>query len=579
MDLEEKRIFKFLKTRNETVARKKMDSVDQEHPDVNLLLKHMLYANHLQRKTNSFPLIDLDQFSGKSYSLRQPMHQIHATFCIHREYPGSGNIFQTIEAKRRLEDIFPIIQFLNFKNYRLVGGSCISAIRGTINGHIDLDFFPLVGEIKDLIQRETRANEIYKEFLNEVQKIYDRYYSESHTISFVRSEDCTTIFLYEETPVTKIQFVHRAFQSEMEMVNSADLMPCQILYDGERFRCTYSAMLSLQTNIIPVDFTRFSPSFAHRLEKYCKEKHFILAFCGLDRDEIWRDCSEEFDDRWISKLPSGIYFDKSAIGADFVGMRVLLGNEPKAFYSSSPSQNPKRLGKFNLVSFLNGRSLHLFANSAREMILAPKKTKIGKVFSRMTSIEGDLYRTSFKFFFGETLARDACIAHFDGNKTEYEKLVQQRTVQIEKEMNDQFSCLRQLKWRLTARFSQTIGSMNPVKMTASEFYGAGYNGFKIPICRPEKVLLKMAWKSKSSIISRLPKDVLQKIFLLLDLAEFERQKVEINSLFKFKKELPRPDQGYFNADFDGDEIHIYAYGVSDEEFNAEDYENLNWPGM
>jgi len=265
------------------------------------------------------------------------------------------------EARTRLHKLCPLVKDLSYRGYRAAGGSCLYAVRGPI-GPItstnnleapdDIDFFPVVTDpfpdaaynmtdfpknlassVDVLFAKATVAQQIYENFLREVDTIYQQKYAPIYDLVVYRGADCTSIgmdlkshivdilhsadgkfnveileitskFTQEERECVelvrgevggsdihnlrawKLQFIHRAYESEDRIVIGFDLYPSQVLYDGTHFKCTHAAKFSMHNGILPVDISRASKSWATRLKKYSAEKQFILAFPGMDYDKI-----------------------------------------------------------------------------------------------------------------------------------------------------------------------------------------------------------------------------------------------------------------------------------------------------
>lgn len=553
-------------------------------------LRYMLFINHLHKKIGHTELIDTDTFQGKGFDFRS-----HSLECpvVFAGDAGSG-IFPKIEScqdgKNRLFLQFPILRQMGFKNYRLVGGACTSFLRST--GYTeDLDFFPLVERYdnESYSIREGRVQQVYVNFLQEVEHIHKTALADKYNFIVYRNEDCTTILMtlkvansYNQKTMKKnmkLQFVHRAFDSESQMVLCSDLMASQVLFDGIRFRCTYAAMMSLKSNIIPVDFSSASTSMAYRLHKYACNKSFLLAFCGLDRVEIKAllkqkrafskaniekrskmtkhersiRTQDELKQTWLESiilLPCGLTINKWEGGAFFPAVFQLgmdfhhkekdsLGLAvAEADYSDyggiSNLEKGGELGEINVEAFLDGKSLHVYAREVASFLKSPIATGIRIPFSQLCHIKKDLGMIEIKRLFG-THAKDAVIAYFDKNEVAYRAVVNKRVAELREGMTPLFERLQRVKWRMVDPGAQAIGSMRPVKVTAREGYGDLYRSFICNYAWDLKMTIISAFKRKSQekhclLVQYLGRDMIKFIFLHVDVLYAEEQCVLYSSL-------------------------------------------------
>lgn len=507
---------------------------------VDKLIHHMLFANYLQSKS-LLPLFEFNDDDNFGYRLELEMTQSNLVFAV----PNNSMAFHLCsseEAKETLFDNYPILNFLSFQNYRLVGGACVNALRGSKDASCDLDFFPLVGKIQDTIQKESKANQIFESFIYEIQNFHETNKEDgSLQISYIRNEDCTTIFIRcDYGAMLKIQFVHRAFETEQQMVESADLFPSQILFDGTRFLCTYGALLSFRSNIIPIDISRNSASFVHRIFKYFQCKKFIIAFPGLDKNEVKANF---IGGKFLT--PSGFSL-KERYG--FFSMSLNVINVEKSYYADSPHTNSVRLASFNLLCHLNDKPVCLFAHSAKEFLSFPKKTKVAKSFGKVIHLSKEISRSTFKLFFGP-LARDAMVAHFDEDEEKYSELIRERTEILEQEMREKFEALQKIKWKMTNPGMQK-GSL----LLAKDFYGYNYNEFRLLINTPIRIAILALKRFRSTMLSRIPKDVLFLILNQLELSTFREEELALHQSIQPRRGLPVPDfEDHQNRDAGFDE--------------------------
>lgn len=557
------------------------DSADEEiqQPiDINLpeFYRHMLLANFLQRRDNTQKLINTQDFAGDGIHFTEELNKSDLIFFRDRGFGGSVAVAKTSRGKKNLVKSIPIVQYLSFNGYRLVGGACLSALRRSAhqrNGeHFDLDLFPLVGEMSSRIEKEAKAQEIYKQILTEIDTIIrENFLPDTYKTFILRNEGCTTIHLRRQgADVVTIQIVHRAFETELQMLTSADLIPSQILYDGTAFFCTYPAMLALRTNSFPVDVSAASCSMGFRIRKYIKEKRFTVVLCGMNRSRIGETfksetASQEDEHKNAPQiiLPIGIcvmaredmseFFCDSLGGrqekriADVVTAQGQNGNPDFGIkgldltsvsdYDAIESRSGSTLGFVNLTNFFEGRvsTFSVCEKSILAFLSDPKIPDMTKSFRRAVDMHLELTRSATKLYYGE-FAENAWLTRFREDDIEHEKLIEKRLEQIIAPMNEQAEKLKIIKWRIDNPGQQ--GSMQPVRMPARSFYTdfgdntdepflSYYNGFHCTSDWPAKLTIIIAWKKQNSsggargeescLLAWVPKDVLKRIFFFVDL--------------------------------------------------------------
>lgn len=565
----------------------------QDQIDLEELLRHMFFVSNLHKKIGQVELIDTDTFKGKGFDFTEQFEKCPVVFAgddaLHVPVIKSSQ-----EAIKKLFIRFPVLGGLSFKNYRLVGGACVNYLR-TSGYTDDIDFFPLVERYhneSDSI-REGRAQQIYVDFLREVEKIYKKSLEAQYNFVVYRNEDCTTILMTCKAHVhgtktkkrnIKIQFVHRAFDSESQMLLCSDLLASQILFDGSQFRCTYAAMLCLKSNIIPVDFSSASTSMAYRLHKYSSNKGFLLAFCGLEPVQIKKllkqkralqkantmmtskltrheksiRTPEELRQLWLDsviKLPCGLVINKSSTGGHHQGrefsnvfrvdvdfhckekdrMSITVANADYSDYSGmSDLEKGGELGQINVEAFIDGKQLHVYSNDVCGFLKAPKTTNIHLSFAQLCHIKKDLLIGEIKRLFGSH-GRDAVVAYFDKDVESYNAVVHKRVAELKEGMTPLFQALQRVKWRMVEPGAQAIGSMRPVKITARQGYGDLYRPFVCSHLWDVKMTIISALRRKMSekqclLVQYLGKDIIKLIFLHLDVAYATEQSALYYSL-------------------------------------------------
>jgi hypothetical protein len=535
------------------------------------LLTNMLFVSNHQRKFKDAQLIDTHTFAGPCFNFEKLFPTSPFIFAVLSRVTINAEILYTEDAVKKLYREFPMVEHMKFKNYRLVGGACVSFLRTVRHQDRftdDVDFFPLVERNgKSYHEVEAEINQIYVDFLEEVDTI-NRIHLKRN-IYIYRGEDCTTIILgnHDEQPdrgtsFIKIQFVHRVFHSEAQMLLSSDLMPSQVLFNGKKFLCTYAAMCSLKTGIIPVDCSSASTSMGSRLNKYACKKDFYLAFCGLDRTSILelaetkdelarkkRDMTrkggkltrkavtvEKKHQEWLEGcivLPMGVClsfgFGDTGIMTPLVPDSARDGDEfgenieIACYYDHelSGNENVEYLMSTNIENIIKDRRVCVAAKSVDSFLKGfYLEADVRRVFSLMVDHKLNLKREEMSFLFG-SYALEAATAYFSNNLKEYYNVAHRRGTELDGLIAKKLDELKVIKWRTVDPGAQTHGSMHPIKMTARQAYGKYYNPFHCTYMWEQKMTIISAFrggkkKEPDCLFTLLPKDILKRIFFLLD---------------------------------------------------------------
>jgi len=551
----------------------RVDSGEKAAEQLNLteLLRHMLFVSNHQRKFKNVQLIDTHTFAGPCFNFEKELPTSPFIFGSLSRGHHRAQILYTEDAIEKLHIEFPIIEHMKFKNYRLVGGACVSILR-SVSGYDksidDIDFFPLVDQTgKAYHEIEAEIERIYVEFIEEIDTINRLHLKRN--IFIYRGEDCTTIILLHEGDVDgrlgqmKIQFVHRVFHSEAQMLLSSDMMPSQILFDGKKFLCTHAAMCSLKTGIIPVDSSSASTSMGSRLNKYACKKDFVLAFCGLERKSITETAqakakellekkdkirrlgklaknaltTERKQQDWLEScivLPMGVCLEARS-NDNSVTMLPLLPNgarEEDGFAETVASacyydhnlvgnENVEYLMSVNIRNVIEGKPVFLSARTVDSFLKGfYLETDNRRVFSLMVDHKLDLKREEMKLLFGD-LALEAANAYFSNNLKRYYDIAHRRGSELDEVIINRMEELKVIKWRIVDPGAQTHGSMRPVKMTARQAYGKYYSPFHCTNIWEQKMTIISAFrrgkkKEPDCLLTLLPRDILKRIFFLLD---------------------------------------------------------------
>jgi hypothetical protein len=375
---------------------------------------------------------------------------------------------------------------------------------------------------------------IYLNLLHELDRIISTKFKGKYSSVYLRNEHCTTIFfipISKDSLKMKIQIIHRIHENKSQVVNSFDLAPSQILFDGNDFLATYTGYVSILTNFIPIDITRFSTNIAHRLRKYMEIKAFCLIFPGISRKEIIDQFLEIPSDHGILKILESYGIELHCPNKDSLDTRRKDGQILKnQFIVNFHNQHGEEQidycadidvnslddpSKINTKLILRDFPIFVHENSLEAFLTSPSCLLDRNSLFLNFSV---LCPGNAKNVFGD-LARDAWNAKFDDDQKKYNTLIDKRLEQLQELANLEAEKLSKVKWKSFSLFESA--QFYPLKISAREFYGELYNGFTCTFDWPAKMQLISAWKRKSEekdclFVQRLPKDLIKYIFELVD---------------------------------------------------------------
>lgn len=463
----------------------------------------------------------------------------------------------------------PILHSLSFRNYRLAGGSIVSCITENRKTSHDLDFFPIVDVPQSIgpFERERyiadQADIIYATFMADVQT-YSEYISTktkgAGCCFITRSSDCTTIIFEMESHTEILQFIHRAYTSEGELLAGFDLAPSQILFDGDGFRMTHFAHMSILTGVIPVDISCASKSWKYRLNKYNQEKQFTLWFPGLSYAGVEK-CLERKDPQPIARINAehkpvladgnvggnktgyakmkgtghtridfeSVGFEihrRNIRGPNFFQYRIPRWDEEKFDAISIKHQfvhadygdvleeveDAESLATSNLRCLWNGQAISVGCSNFKQFAAKEFTVhSIGNAFRSAAACPANFTVAKFERIFNydgctAPWSQDALDAVRNQNAEKYERIVAATIEYLDAKIQKESAKLRQgVHWRVRDPGTQISGTFNPLKFTPSTFYPTVmidgklthlYNGFNLGINWEIKRLFLIAYKKR-----------------------------------------------------------------------------------
>ena len=216
------------------------------------------------------------------------------------------------EAMERLFDHFTVLhRILNIggKHIMLAGGAVVGALRGTLppeNVHkendIDIDLF---------------FHSCSKEEAERLLELIAEMMMKKGTVVFTREPYVVTM-IFERR---KYQFVLRTYSSPDQILGDFDLAPSMVGYTRDLgFVATESGRFAIESNVLPVELSKFSHAYIWRVYKYVNSKAFDLVVPSWPEE----DDEEPLIEDWILG-------DELEIGEEGV---KLVGQKP---YRDPPS--------------------------------------------------------------------------------------------------------------------------------------------------------------------------------------------------------------------------------------------------
>lgn len=216
----------------------------------------------------------------------------------------------------------------NYKTSGIVaaGGSVHRALFGKIYGDVDVDLFFVNQSFDDTLQTELlfsaieflksrwlsghdQSPEYMKNIYGDDPKLIPRHKLTAEDLALrcvivTRNENVVTVFLCEEPYMLdyKYQFVLRVYPTIASVLGGFDIPAGSLCYNGRRITGTELGMWCNSTLIIPVDTTRRSPSYEHRLRKY--NHYCTIAFTSLSMQAVDLPSLEHIPDAITSILNS-----------------------------------------------------------------------------------------------------------------------------------------------------------------------------------------------------------------------------------------------------------------------------------
>lgn len=491
----------------------------EETFDLREYIRFMYFIDSLEKKIGDVRLVNTDHFYGLSLKIQSQIEKANTIFTS--AHFNSCKIFSSEKSKNDLETSSPIIKFLSFRNYRLVGEACLKGLYGkdlddsTNTNH--LGFSLLVEKIanESVNLREMRIQKLYIDFLQEVEGIYNSEESLKDHYSFFiyRNENSTVIILKplkkrsehawgeKAIKAIKIKLSHQVFENEAQMLHVLHFMPYKVLFDGSKFKCTFAGMMAIKSVMLPVDFSSSDVSFAKNLYFLGSDREIQVVFPGLSSDFLQQN-------REVFNFPLGLELRR-------LGSLLLLGFDHYNKYQEE-IEDFEDIPEINVNYFLKKTPLVICARTVSDLISSPEIPEIDSAFICLSDISQNYTRKDFKELFGEH-ALKAFIAHFEEDQKNYVNFVLLRIEELKAQM---IPILEALK---VVRFHEPIPS---VRIPAREAYGNSYNSF---VCAAyweakQEILCAMKYKSNCALVRMLDKNMIRLIFFQLDLMYAKEQK-------------------------------------------------------
>jgi len=543
---------------------------------------YILFLSNFQRRVSNLELIGTDNliiYEGFSKTVTcydywiKDRDRIDNPVMIERNFDYVNFYSSPVAYSRLKSKVCQFIDQLSFDGYCLAGGACLWALQGQEHRNLpsDLDFFPIIGEITGHDWKEKKllkVKEIYQQFVEDVKKIEQLIndYGVDHKLLIWESQNCTTFNFKLNAGFHhsfKLSFIHRAYETEEHVLKTFDFAPCQVLYDGKKFKCTLAAALSIIYCIIPVDISSAGVSLHCRLEKYHYNKKFSLIFPGLDKFRIRKEIPYSYDCDSVrlrinlaggglisiySKFMAGCseYYSYSAtIGKcskqedEAIDIHTLEQNSAYGDYSEFIFSKEDRFDYYGMKSFLIRGHIYKRASSVIQYENNPEVPNIERGILKYCSFDGLRRATGevnevFHAIFQDKEKSKIAINYFmNKNQKEFNRLLDLRLPEVIESYDEAVKrdSEQGINWIFDKPGVKIKLAFKPLNLTAKEFYNGYYNGYTCTPNWPARAQIIMAWRRSrnNQIIENdcyfciLDKAILKKIFFYLD--EFYYQEI------------------------------------------------------
>jgi hypothetical protein len=505
-----------------------------------------LVANHqIRANAQLLPLIRTEAFAGPCSKILTATAK--GAFLRDSHDLWSGDRLATVvvrdaEALAVLTEFCPLVNDLSFAGYIIAGGAPSWAVRRKEHfGYPgDIDIFPVVAPGLSNVDKHLLAEQSYARFLQEIQHSYDKRYKSTYNLFWFRNKSCTTIQLTKKGAAVekmRLQFIHRVHNSVAEVLGGFDFPAAQVAYDGNTFQCTYVAMLALHTGVMPLDFSRISASWPHRLRKYIEEKGFAFLALALSTKHLTDEFTEFARGVRLRLEPAkphvSVFIPVRRKGCEAENdtcvrqrslWRAVHESQGASDYHGDESVLClEALTRTNMRNILHDRPLLVTAADVQSFVLDAHGSDIAAPWSIFDATikrireAGTTNQAVMQAFYGQRRSKEAIAHCIREDWAALDVLTNECIAELQPLMERQFAECKRVRWSLCTVGDAQYGAFNPMPLKSRDFYGVHHNGsYATPTGQQKVAFLSALRKSASPTLRQLPKDLIRLILNSLD---------------------------------------------------------------
>lgn len=367
------------------------------------------------------------------------------------------------------------------------------------------------------------------------------------------------------------QFILRIYPTLDSILGAFDIPMSSFCYDGESFYCTPMAAFCARRRILVANLSRRSPSFEHRLVKYCNRFGLKLYFPGLNFETFYdekRQNLPRLKDETLEKIAALVrgdglrlfdYRDNVHSSKDIINSALEEFVFPDQRFLPILNriyffEDVVRISCFkHKFSVENGEEMHRYSDYSHTHIhdgqISIANTRMlmvgnldGVIITQSFTNEDDLSQKGIKRIFRLMISCpeiDVLDEHefadqfIETNEKFYRRFVKPYLVKYPGPARDatariihfylgrrveNFSkvekALTGLKWNDQNPDTQWTASFHPLNANPEAYYGDHYQKFEVGIPAPTATTLLLGYRhDNDSLFARLPKEIMRLIML------------------------------------------------------------------
>jgi hypothetical protein len=373
------------------------------------------------------------------------------------------------------------------------------------------------------------------------------------------------------------QFILRIYPTLDSVIGGFDIPFSSFAFDGERFWSTEIADWCMKNGMMIANISRRSPSFEHRLVKYCTRYDLELFFPGLDRDKFFArriadhskllkdveaaviknyhafiegvdDLMTEFyqalDSATMKKdwpIFHRIVFPNSCVGVRMSSSKYKDLHLPTKEQTERISDYSQRYVEGSKISNLNSNACILdnpdvvivhvsyttrpeyetVVRDFREMMINPQVVSLDSehLFTRckkmVRRMTNNYGQTEWVGLILKSIGVPKLSKGINKIETQAKLLHSALMVKHDKTLETAVQNLKGLRWITKNLHQQWTSSHHPIHASAAEYYGEFHKRFEVGIPWEIMRLLLLGMKEKDCQFSRLGRDMFKYVMLHL----------------------------------------------------------------